>query len=329
MEHHVRRAVAIAIALVAAALAPGVASATPDARLLAEYQPVTRFDPQERFLPTSMQSFLEDADLERFVGGSWTLVNPEPGPGNLPDAGAGWRLNQDSCTSAAPLGGLACYAAAWEDEPGAPVVYGRVARLEDEDRIVLQYWYFYYDNVYSYVYPPANVIWQAHEGDWENVNVVLDEEGQPIQAGYSRHCTGEVRAWADTPRWNGTHPIVHVAAGSHAAFFEPGVHPIAPRCLPPGALALLQQAGLPPPVDYAFPGGDVAGPPGSGGHVSPIRKLREQTPWLDFPGFWGEREYFFAPPPIGPGLVPFGNGPVGPAQHASWTDPLGTLATWE
>ncbi len=48
-------------ALVACALAlaaPAVAqAATPNAQLLRTYQPVTRFDPAERFRPTSIQSF--------------------------------------------------------------------------------------------------------------------------------------------------------------------------------------------------------------------------------------------------------------------------------
>src|SRR5512132_1658436 len=53
-----------AVALCLAALAPsGQAQAgTPDAQLLRMYQPVTRFDPEERFRPTSVQSFLADAD---------------------------------------------------------------------------------------------------------------------------------------------------------------------------------------------------------------------------------------------------------------------------
>ena len=49
--------------------------------------------------------------------------------------------------------------------------YGRVLRTGGYT--VLQYWYFYYDDVYSYTYPASDFIWQAHEGDWENVDVVL------------------------------------------------------------------------------------------------------------------------------------------------------------
>ena len=64
------------------------------------------------------------------------------------------------------IGGLACYTAAGAEGDGASVVYGRVAH--PEGAIVLQYWYFYYDNTYSYAYPASNLIWQAHEGDWAN-----------------------------------------------------------------------------------------------------------------------------------------------------------------
>jgi hypothetical protein len=90
---------------------------------------------------------------------------------------------------------------------------GRVTH--EDGRIVLQYWYFYYEDAYSYQYPPSNFIWQAHEGDREVVNVVLSDDEQPLFVGYSQHCLGQRRDWSDTPRFDGTHPIVLVALGSH------------------------------------------------------------------------------------------------------------------
>ena len=149
------------VACVVALGAPAVAqAATPNAQLLRTYQPVTYFDPAERFRPGSVQSFVADADLERFDGSRWVVVDAEPEPGTLPGPGTGvWRLNQDSCTPAAPLGGIACYAGAWDEGAGGSVVYGRVARLANA--VVLQYWYFYYDNTYSYLHPPADFMWQA------------------------------------------------------------------------------------------------------------------------------------------------------------------------
>jgi len=301
-------------------------AATPRARLLATYQPVTQFDPQERFLPTSVQSFVADSDLERLVApGTGEIVNPDPEPGELPGPGTGdWRLNQDSCTPAAALGGLECYAAAWGEGSGGTTVYGRVVR--QEDRIVLQYWYFYYDDVYSYRYPPSDFIWQAHEGDWEVVNVVLSEDEEPQFVGYSQHCRGQRRSWATTPLL-GTHPVVHVAAGSHANYFSTGAHPIQIACIPPPALAFFQASGLPLPVDRSFDGGDVAGPREAGGIFTHVREIEDDHPsWVAFQGFWGELQYFHAPAPIG--TVVFGTSPQGPAYHAVWIDPLGTLAGW-
>jgi hypothetical protein len=313
---------AAAVALCLAALAPsGQAQAgTPDAQLLRMYQPVTRFDPEERFRPTSVQSFLADADLERFIAGTWVVADSDPEPGDLPGPGTGiWRLNQDSCTPTLPLGGLSCYAGAWDEGSGSSVVYGRVARTAG--RIVLQYWYFYYDNTYSYRYPPSDFIWQAHEGDWEVVNVVLSDEGEPLLVGYSQHCLGERRDWQQTPRWDDTHPIVYVGVGSHANFFSPGVHPINLSCLPPAAIQFFLSQGLPLPADVAS-----AGAPQAGQDVTRIAHVDDDVPnWIAFPGFWGELEYFHAP---GIGTLPFGTSPIGPAYHAVWQDPLATLATW-
>ena len=117
----------------------------------------------------AVQSFVSDgSDLERFDAGSWSLADPAPQPGDLPGPGTGtWRLNQDSCTPSLPLGGLACYAAAGSEGTGASVVYGRVARSPGVPSL-LEYWYFYYDDVYSYTYPASDFDWQAHEGDWKN-----------------------------------------------------------------------------------------------------------------------------------------------------------------
>jgi hypothetical protein len=52
--------VGVALAIFAAT-AEG--AATPDARLLALYEPVMQFDPLEQFLPTKVESFITDADL--------------------------------------------------------------------------------------------------------------------------------------------------------------------------------------------------------------------------------------------------------------------------
>jgi hypothetical protein len=301
-------------------------AATPDSQLLRTYQPVTHFDPLELFGPAGVQSFVSDAVLEQLIGGQWVVVDPAPEPGELPGPGTGtFRLNQMPCSPSAPLGGLSCYQAGWDSGSGGSEVHGRVAHLPGAT--VLQYWYFYYDDVYSYFYPPSDAIWQAHEGDWEVVNVVLSADEQPVEVAYSQHCLGQRRAWSTTPRWRGTHPVVYVALGSHANYLAPGTHQLNTACIPPPVLALFVQYGLPLPSDYSSADGETAGPPQSGGRVTTIHNADEQSQaWLRFPGFWGELQWFHAS--LVATTLPLGTSPVGPVYHDVWQNPLPTIATW-
>jgi hypothetical protein len=307
----------LAAALTALSLAGSAQASGSPAKLLARFQPVLIFHPGEEFRPVTVEQFVEDSNLEAATGPtSWTIVDPSPSADGLPTTSPPvWRLNQRDCFAGAPLGDLACYVAAGGSQDGA-TVYGRVVR--DDKRVVLQYWLFYYDNLYRYPFLPLGAIWQSHEGDWEVVNVVLSKRKQPLSAGYSQHCSGETREWADTPRSNG-HPKVYVALGSHANYFEPGVHEFDRACLPTQVLNFFQQAGLPLPADVAAAGPSVQTPA--------VERVSERKPaWIAYPGFWGELEYFSAPAPIG--TVPFGTSPVGPAFHAVWQTPVATLVTW-
>jgi hypothetical protein len=322
----IRTAGAVIIATLALAAWAAPAGATPAPSLLAEYEPVTFFDPAESFLPTKVQSFVADSELEQLVGGSWVVADPDPEPGDLPSSGGpNWRLNQSPCSPASDLGGLACYGPASEQGSGGLSVYGRVA--PKSDRIVLQYWYFYYDDVYSYPFAPPGSFWQAHEGDWEVVNVVLSSDERPLSVAYSQHCLGEERPWAALKPVDETHPVVYVALGSHANYFEPGVHPFHSACVPILVQTLLQGLGLPQPADVVSDGGPSAGPNVGDGSVMTIHQIDEDSPaWMSFPGTWGEQQFLHAPQPIG--TVPSGTSPQGPEFHAVWVHPLATIAGW-
>ena len=313
------RTLLVVAAATLAALSPAnAAAAQPPAKLLAKFQPALLFHPGEEFRPTSVESFVDDSVLEAATSPtSWVPVDSNPTADSLPTSSPPvWRLNQQPCFAGADLGDLACYVAGAAGAPSG-TMYGRVVR--DGDQIVLQYWLFYYDDVYRYPFLPLGAIWQSHEGDWEVVNVVLSGKRKPLFVGYSQHCSGTTRSWAETPRSKGQHPTVFVALGSHANYFEPGVHEIDRACLPAQVIAFFVQAGLPFPADAVTEG------PGSG--QTTIERVGEDgPPWLAFPGFWGELQYFHAPPPVG--TVPFGTAPVGPAFHAVWQRPLATLATW-
>jgi hypothetical protein len=324
MKRRTRISLCLTAALALFALA-GAAQAATAGKLLVKYQPVTYFTADEAFRPTSINDFVADSTLERVdpADGTVTVVDPDPDLGTLPASGANLRLNQQPCSPALGLAGEACYAAASAAED-AGSVYGRVVR--SGGKLVLQYWYFYYDDFYSYTPTVSDFIWQAHEGDWEVVNVVLSGDEQPLYVGYSQHCLGERRTWTDTTRWGSNHPVVYVARGSHANYLDQGVHAWNRACLPTDVIAFFNAAGLPLPNDYTSDAA-AAGPASLDEEVTGIRRVTATTPtWMQFPGTWGELQYLHAPAPVG--TIASGFSPVGPAQHGVWGDPLGTLATW-
>jgi hypothetical protein len=315
----------LAIALLASLAAAGPAQASGGvAKLLTKFQPVLVFHPGEELRPTTVESFVRDSNLEAATSPTtWVVVNPSPTADALPATTPPvWRLNQRACFAGAPLGDLPCYVAGAADEPGV-TVFARLVR--DDQRIVLQYWLFYYDNLYRYPFLPLGTVWQSHEGDWEVVNVVLSSAKRPLSVGLSQHCSGESRPWSETGRLDG-HPIAYVALGSHANYFEPGLHPFDRACLPAQVIAFFEQAGLPLPADVAAVG-PAAGRKRLGLEPAELEPVDDGSPsWVAFPGFWGELQYFNAPPPVGTQI--FGTSPVGPAFHAVWQDPLGTLGSW-
>ncbi|MDX6548693.1 MAG: hypothetical protein QOG33_2243 [Gaiellales bacterium] len=328
MGARIRSAIALAMAAGCLAAMAGPAEAATSSQLLARYQPVTMLDPLEQFAPTTVNSFVGDSTLQvQTAPGVWSVVDANPSVTDLPVGGtATYRLDQSTCSPTGGLDAVACYHAAWAADAAPSVVYGRAAYTRRH--VVLQYWYFYYDDLYSYDYPPDSLFWQAHEGDWEVVTVVLSRHGhQPQYAAYSQHCTGERRSWANLDRV-GTHPVDHVAIGSHANLFDGGSHAVATQCIPPQALAILQANGLPAPVDRSLAGGQTLGPGSTVGITrTAVRPLTLRgTPWVAFAGTWGEDQVFHAPPPIG--TVTFGTSPASPALTALWNTPLATIGSW-
>lgn len=311
------RALLALAALLAAA--PGAGAATP-AQLLARHQPVLVLQSLERFRPVAVEGFLADAELQQRTPEGWAAVAGELPSADPPgcsssDGGPCWRLDHRLCSPAPGLPTVDCYAAAEAVRAPASVAYGRVASTRD--RIALQYWLFYSYNLWTPVFPPTDFIWQAHEGDWEAVTVVLTRAGKPLYAGVSQHCTGSRRPWSKVGRFRGTRPVVYAGLGSHASFFTPGVHRVDLRCWPDAARFIFSAHRV-MPVDVA----------GGGPRLAPrlVRVTATAPSWMRFPGFWGEREFFHAPPPID--TVMAGSGPRGPSVHELWREPIRTVLRW-
>jgi hypothetical protein len=219
-------------------------------------------------------------------------------------------------------------------------------RSQADDDVCIQYWFCYYFDDW------ANV----HEGDWEGISIFLqrDDSSQckyrPIGATYYEHEGGSRRHWENVLLVNGDHPLVFVAAGSHASYFayQPKGYaaPVQSPILPFIHLKMQfkfyserqdRVAALPSnirlngnkveiPADYAPAENDpsivvpnsqsplgVEVLPDDNQPIGANEPEREHLKWLIFPGAWGARE-------LGRFIV---GAPTGPSQKGlKWHDPF-------
>ena len=181
-----------------------------------------------------------------------------------------------------------------------PTTYARVFVDQEADKIILQYWFWYYFNDWN----------NTHEGDWERVHLVFDAttvaealREVPTAIGYAQHGGGEIAEWNDEKlTLLGDRPLVYPAAGAQASFFEQRLYigwgengtgfgcddTTAPSRQTPLNVVLLPNE---PTADGEFA-------------------------WLTFEGRWGERQPWEF------------NGPRGPNLGTRWSDPLASMESW-
>lgn len=162
-------------------------------------------------------------------------------------------------------------------------IYGHAVK-DEQGRLWLQYWLFYYYN------DKAFMGIGLHEGDWELVQIRLDRQNKPNVLTYSQHRAGARASWANVVRamtTDGPVPVVFSALGSHACYFRPGRHkaPVVP--------------------DYCD---------AKGLRIRPdVVVISDNSPaWVRWPGKWGStprRNYLES------------DSPRGPRQKWQWRDP--------
>jgi hypothetical protein len=170
-------------------------------------------------------------------------------------------------------------------------IHGRA--VEAGGRLWLQYWFWYFYNDYNLALGAGR-----HEGDWEMIQLRIHGD-EPDLAVFAQHRRAEKRPWAQVARAPGRPdaPMVYVARGSHASYFEPGFHETeawydladGKRRTPELALDVFDESGG----------------------------------WAVWPGVWGDTR-----PKIGVGLDQ--PSPGAPCAHTQWRDPDSLLASaWE
>ena len=130
-------------------------------------------------------------------------------------------------------------------------------------------------------------------------------ERAPVEVGYSQHEGAERAAWGDDKleRVDGTHPVVHPAAGSHANFYGEALY-----------LGSSAEQGV-GCDDTRGPTFDVR-PAVQTIPSDPRAGAARTFPWIAFEGRWGELQPAFF------------NGPTGPNLKTQWTEPIRWSEGW-
>ena len=285
--------------------ATGDAAASPEQQLIEKYAPIAALKDQtslcdtdgEPYLPVAVDAVLGDGTVvlkQASTGSSTTDPVLKTAPTAQDLFAQGDKVYLDLPGDPRRAG---CTYAQWFAERRdslTPTTYAHIVAT-GTDRLALQYWFFYVYNDFN----------NKHESDWEMMQIVFDVgtveaalSAEPVEVALAQHGGGETADWTSSKlQRDGTHPIVYVAAGSHASQYGNAVWlgwgengtgfgcdiTTAPSHLVPLTPVLL-------PNDTPAPDSEFA--------------------WLTFTGRWGERQ-----------SGEF-NGPTGPNTKRSWSSPF-------
>jgi hypothetical protein len=248
--------------------------------LLRKYRPQLMYD--------SLEAYFADDPAQMVVcprnvlrRGDQVLARVDDGSLTFETLGAGGE--KDDCLAIKGKDYANQYAKLRQAHPDLNNVMVARAKADRHGRLWLQYWLWYFYNDYRLT---ANV--GLHEGDWEMVQFRLTDDGVPDYAVYNQHKKAQRRPWdrVEKDPKNADTAIVYVARGSHASYFERGVHPTE-------VWADVCDGGRP-------------GPPAR------LLVVDDTTPWVRWPGHWGDTK---------PRSKAESDSPTGPGRKKEWGDP--------
>jgi hypothetical protein len=282
---------------------PAAAAPAAEVALAREYAPVVRLTERSGgscgidvpYRPVDVADLMDNDEIA--LRGPWdrtNLVGVAPGADRLSRGLFDYHL--DFPGDALRPG---CTYEEWAERmASAPTVYAHVVTEPGvPGRLALQYWFFYVFNDWN----------NTHEGDWEMIQLNFDAgtPGQalargPVEVGFSQHSSAERAAWGDEKLElvDGTHPVVHPAAGSQANFYGSRLYLMRSDAEGLGCDDTRGPSQTITPAVQTVPSDPAA--------------AVAEFPWLGFDGRWGEKH------------AAFFNGPVGPNRTLRWTHPF----TW-
>ena len=271
----------------------------PDVRLVAQAH---ECGSGESYVPIDVNALFDEPTVA--LRGPWTgddLVKIAPAAGDLTASRYEYHLDFPGN----PLD-PGCDYERWErhiTEGTTPTVYAHVATdPAHPGKLALQYWFFYVFNDWN----------NTHEGDWEMIQLDFDADTAaqaltttPTSVGYSQHEGAERADWGDDKLElvDGTHPVVHPAAGSHANFYGEALY-LGSSAV--GRRRLRRHA---------------AGRRSTSARSWRRSRATRRRRWPRFPGSafdgrWGELQPAFF------------NGPTGPNLKTQWTEPITWSEGW-
>jgi hypothetical protein len=181
--------------------------------LAQQFAPTLRLAAAERYRPLAAQDYLAHSVLKTGTPPHGTTTQSHPTLFTLPVTPAATYLD---VRNAEPNANASQYAVLEQQLETArrPTVYWRLVRQPSTGRIALEYWFLYLYNDFL----------DRHEADWEGMTVFV-RDGAPLGVSYSQH---KGRVWSAWPAAApDDHPVVYVAAGSHANYPLPGQYKVA------------------------------------------------------------------------------------------------------
>ena len=274
-------------------------------QLAATYAPVMMLvdqpepcGPGEPYVPSDVDGLFDESSIA--LRGPWTdrdLVAVGPSAEQLSEGLEGYALDQPGDPLTPRCDYEEWVASLWGSDP-QPTIYAHVATQSGvEDRIALEYFFFYPFNDYN----------NKHEADWERIQVEFPagDAAAALATGpdlvlYSQHYGAERAQWDDDKlERDGTHPVVYVAAGSHASQFDEGLYLGRSSTEGFGCDTTLGPHDVVRPEVVTIP--------------SDLEAAADAFPWTTYRGHWGE---------VGPQR--FYEGPTGPNMKQAWKKPF----TW-